>query len=465
MRNCRVRARTPCARQPPVLGAVRGWIDEWRPAAVTLGEPIYPLFVLFGLNAVDELDRSGFAVLLPDIRDHFGLEDSAALAIVAAGVVAGLVMSIPLAFYADRRNRVHIATVGAVVWGVFSLGTAFAVSVGMLVAVRMGASMGRSVVEPTHNSLLADWYSPAARPKVYSVHRQANSVGQILGPVLAGVIAYWFGWRAPFVVFAIPTLVFVLFALRLREPVRGYQDRIAAGADHETASRADSHESVRSSMRVLGRVRTIWRIWFSMPFLSVSLFAVPILLSLIYEDVFGLNSAQRGLVAAAVEPLQIVGVFMAMPFVARKTMEQPGFLLSFVATVGVIDGVLLVILAYAPHVAIAFGCHALLAASIGTLAPAFFALLAIVSPPRVRSATFSSIAVFAIPGVAIVLPLIGRVSDALGIQASMVTLVPLLVTAGFILRSAGSFVAEDIAAVQAEALARVTAAPAAGDSV
>ena len=65
---------------------------------------------------------------------------------------------------------------------------------------------------------------------------------------------------------------------------------------------------------------------------------------------------------------------------------------------------------------------------------------------------------FAIPGIAVVLPLIGKVSDALGIQASMLTLVPLLMAAGFILQSAGPFVAEDMAAVQAESLARVTAA-------
>lgn len=439
-----------------MLGAVRRWIDEWRPGAVTLGEPAFPLFVLFGLNAVDELDRAGFSVLLPDIRDHFGLDDSTALAIVAAGVVAGLVMSIPLSFYADRRNRVRIATIGAAVWATFSIGTAVAISVSMLVAVRMGASMGRSVVEPTHNSLLADWYSPLARIKVFSVHRQANSVGQILGPLLAGVIAYFLGWRAPFVIFAIPTAIFVLLALRLREPVRGYHERIAAGGDHDTALLEDTHETVRSSMRVLGQVRTIRRIWFAVPFLGVALFAVPNLLSLVYEDVFGLNSAERGLVAAAVEPLQIVGVFWSMPIVARKTMAQPGFLLSFVATVGVIDGCLLVVLAYAPHVSIAFACHALLAASIGTLAPAFFALLSIVSPPRVRSATFSSIAVFAIPGIAIFLPLIGFISDTLGIQASMITLVPVALSAAFILRSANRFVVDDIAAVHAEALARVT---------
>ena len=438
-------------------GRIRRWIDEWRPGAVTLGEPIYPLFVLFGLNAVDELDRTAFAVLLPDIRDHFGLEDSSALAIVAAGVVAGLLMSIPLSFYADRRNRVRIATFGAATWAIFSLGTALVVNVVMLVAVRMGTSVGRSVVEPTHNSLLADWYSPASRVKVFSVHRQANSVGQILGPLVAGVVAYYLGWRAPFILFVIPTALFFFLALRLREPARGYHERIAAGADHDTALLADTPETVWSSLKVLGQVRTIRRIWCAIPFIGVVIFAVVNLLSLIYEDVFGLNSAQRGLVAAGVEPLQIAGVFISMPIVARKTMEQPGFLLRFVAAVGVLDGILLVGIAYAPNVAIAIGCHALLAGSIGTLIPAFFALLSIVAPPRVRSATFSSVAMFAIPGIIVVLPLIGVISDAFGIQASMLPLVPLTLTAGFILRSAKDFVAEDIASVHAEALARVTA--------
>ena len=52
--------------------------DAAGPAAV------FPLVVLFGLNAVDELDRTAFGIILPEIRDHFDLDLSAALAIVAA---------------------------------------------------------------------------------------------------------------------------------------------------------------------------------------------------------------------------------------------------------------------------------------------------------------------------------------------------------------------------------------------
>jgi branched-chain amino acid transport system ATP-binding protein len=399
-----------------------------------MGAPAFPLFVLFGLNAVDELDRAAFSVLLPDIRDHFSLSDSGALALVSLTTVAVILIEVPLSFYCDRRNRVRIATVGAAIWAMFSVGTGLAVSVAMLVAMRVGAGGGRAVVTPTHSSLLSDWYKPAARVKVFSAHRQANSVGQILGPLVAGLLAAWFGFRVPFIVFAVPTIVFVLLALKLREPPRG---QFEGGAP-------DGHETVWSTMKVLHKVRTIRRLWWAVPFLGIALFGIPNLLSLVYEEVFGLDSAARGVIAAGVEPLQIAGVFFAMPRVANIAMRDPGFLLRFVSIIGVVDGLLLVVLAFAPHVAVAVVIHALLAGSIGTLAPAFFALLSLVSPPRVRSAAFSTISVFAIPGIALFLPLIGFVSDEFGIQASMLVMVPVSAAAGFIMSSGAKFVADDI---------------------
>jgi branched-chain amino acid transport system ATP-binding protein len=431
--------------------------EEWRPSAVTLGQPAFPLAVLFGLNAVDELDRTAFAVLLPDIRDHFGLSDASALSLVAVTTVAVLLLEVPLSFYCDRANRVRIATIGASMWAVFSVGTGLAVSVALLVVARIGAGAGRAVVTPTHSSLLSDWYEPRSRVKVFAVHRLANSVGQIVGPVVAGVVAYYLGWRWPFFLFAIPTAVFVLLALRLREPVRGAHERRAAGADDAAAEIEEAHETVWSTMRVLGRVPTFRRIWMAVPFLAIALFGVPNLLSLLYEDVFGLNAAARGAIAAGVEPLQIVGVVVALPYVARVAATRARFLLRFVAVVGVVDAALLVGLAYSPNVATAVAMHALLAATIGTVAPAFFAMLSLVAPPRVRAAAFSTMSVFAIPGIAIFLPLIGTVSDALGIQASMVVMVPVSLAAGFILASAGRTIEADIDAVRAESLARVAA--------
>jgi len=436
--------------------------DEWRPSAVTLGRSAFPLGVLFGLNAVDELDRTAFAVLLPDIRDHFGLSNGAALSLVAVTTIAVILVEVPLSFVCDRSNRVRIAAAGAAVWGLFSIGTGLAPTVVALVVARIGAGVGRAVVNPTHSSLLSDWYEPAARVKVFAVHRLANSVGQIVGPASAGIIAYYLGWRSPFLLFALPTFVFVLLTLRLREPVRGEHERRAAGADDVAAAVEQAPESPWATMRLLSRLPTFRRVWLSVPFLGVALFGVPNLLSLVYEDVFGLDAAQRGLITAGVEPLQIIGVVASLPIVARIAESRPEFLLRFVAVVGVVDGALLVVLAYAPNVATAVAVHALLAGSIGTLAPAFFSMLSLIAPPHVRSAAFSTLSVFAVPGIALFLPFIGALSDSVGVQASMLTMVPVSLAAGGILSTAGRTIVDDIARVRADALAAVAAlAPAA----
>src|SRR5436190_6634827 len=224
------------------MSRIRRFLDEWRPTAVTMGAPTFPLLVLFGLNAVDELDRTAFSVLLPDIRDHFGLTNAGILGIVSITSIAILLVEIPLSFYCDRHNRVRIATVGAAMWALFSVGTGLSIAVPMLIMIRLGAGTGRGIVTPTHNGLLSDWYPPETRLKVFSFHRLANSVGQIIGPLLAGVLALWLGWRAPFFLFAIPTAILVLFAMRLKEPVRGRQERLAAGATEEQADAVDTHE-------------------------------------------------------------------------------------------------------------------------------------------------------------------------------------------------------------------------------
>ncbi len=306
--------------------------------------------------------------------------------------------------------------------------------------------VGALVVTPTHNGLLSDYYKPEARVKVFSFHRQANSVGLILGPAIGGVLGQTLGWRAPFFLFAIPTLIFVLLALRLEEPPRGYHERVAAGLDPDAEFVAESHETVRSTMKVLYQVRTMRRIWMAMPFLAIALLGIGSLLALVYEDVFELNAAQRGLIAAGVEPLQIIGIFVAIPRVSKIAMTDPGFLLRFVAAVGVFIGAMLVVLAYAPHVAFAIGAHALIAGCIGTLAPAFFAMISIVSPARVRSASFSTVSLFGIPGIAILLPVIGSISDNWGVQKAMIAMIPVTMAAGFILQSAAKFVRDDMAA-------------------
>src|SRR5436190_10029102 len=88
-------------------------------ADMAKGQPLYPLLVLFGLLAVEQLDQNAFAVLAPDIRESFGLSLSGLGALVALTSIASLLIEVPLAFYSDRLYRSRLALIGAAIWGVF----------------------------------------------------------------------------------------------------------------------------------------------------------------------------------------------------------------------------------------------------------------------------------------------------------------------------------------------------------
>ena len=63
---------------------------------MTGGAAFYPLAILFGLNILDELDRNAFNVLLPEIRDYFGLDNTGILSVVALAGAAALLLTVPV---------------------------------------------------------------------------------------------------------------------------------------------------------------------------------------------------------------------------------------------------------------------------------------------------------------------------------------------------------------------------------
>ncbi|NDB04564.1 MAG: MFS transporter [Acidimicrobiia bacterium] len=152
------------------------------------GEAVYPLMILFALNAVDELDRAAFGVLLPEIRDHFDLDLSTTLGLVGLVAVAALALQVPIAQWADRSKRVPLVVGGAIVWGVFSGLTGMATGLIIFGIARSGSALGKAVIDPTHNSLISDYYPIESRSNVFSVHRAANAVGAFVGPISAGLV-------------------------------------------------------------------------------------------------------------------------------------------------------------------------------------------------------------------------------------------------------------------------------------
>ena len=116
------------------------------------GLPAYPLLVLFGLNAVDELDRAAFGILLPEIREAFDLDLTGVLTLVTVTGVVGLLLQVPIGLMVDRTRRIPVALGGAVVWGVASLATGLAPTIVVLGICRTTSGLGKAIIDPTSSN-------------------------------------------------------------------------------------------------------------------------------------------------------------------------------------------------------------------------------------------------------------------------------------------------------------------------
>ena len=83
----------------------------------------------------------------------------------------------------------RIAWIGAAAWGVFSFLTGLATTVVMLAIVRSGSGIGKAVVDPTHNSLIADYYAIDVRPRRVLVPPRRQRGGQLRRAADGGLLA------------------------------------------------------------------------------------------------------------------------------------------------------------------------------------------------------------------------------------------------------------------------------------
>ena len=421
-------------------GPPRGRFDIRR---ITGSEPALPLLVLFGLNAVDELDRTAFSVLAPDIRDAFGLSNQGILSIITAFSLVVLLLGLPIAHQADRRNRLGMARTGAVAWAGFSLITGLAPVVAVLLIARIGSGLGKAVNDPTHNSLLADWYPPDTRARVYYLHKLANTLGQIIGPVTAGVLATWFTWRTPFVVFALPTVVLIIVSLRLREPSRGVWDRRMAGTDASLDDVAEEPLPFKEAWKVLWGIRSLRRVFYALPFLSASLIGLAALLSLFWEEVYGLDAAERGLLESSSEVFQIAGIAAGAVIVQRALSADPSRVMRLLSIAGIAAGGAIGVMALSPVFIGSVVARVVFAILAVSLIPGIYAVGSLVLPARCRALGFSAAGIFGLPGI-LFLPVAGGIGDTYGLRTGMVVLIPVYIIGALVLASAGRFVNDEI---------------------
>ncbi|HEY6428450.1 MAG TPA: MFS transporter [Acidimicrobiales bacterium] len=424
------------------------------------GVTLFPLGILFGIELLDQATQSAFNILTPNVRDAFHLTNAGILLIVAIAGAAALACTVPIAFLADRYNRVRIALIGAIVGAAFSIALGASQTIVWAALTLAGVSMGQAVIFPTHNSLLADYYPVPARPRIYSAHRSGISLGAIAGVLIGAGLSSVFSWRAPFFVFAVPIVIVVLIGLRLREPARGRHEQLQLSEQmvgSELGEPAPLADAPPDSVEVpvepppsLGEAwRTVWkigalrRIFVALPFLAASIAGFTSLSSLQYQETFHLDAVHRAYLIAPIQVFDLLGLAIGAVIATRLAARDIGLVFRMLAVASVIAAGFSVLFALAPNVPIAFIGNAGIDMSLAVVGPGVLAALSLAIPSRTRSVGFSIGALFVLPGL-LVLPVIGSIGDAIGFRYGMLMLVPVFVVGGLIVSTAGSLVRRDV---------------------
>jgi predicted MFS family arabinose efflux permease len=180
------------------------------------------LWMLALAYACNFMDRSVVGTLAQAIKVDLLLNDSQlgllqgfAFVVLYAG--AGL----PMAWLAERRDRINIISICLVVWSGMTMVCGLAQNFPQLLLARVGVGIGEAGCNPCSHSMIADAFAPGDRSRALSIYQLGATVGTMIGAMSAGLIAQHFGWRVAFVTVGVPgILIAIAMKLTMKDPGR-----------------------------------------------------------------------------------------------------------------------------------------------------------------------------------------------------------------------------------------------------
>ena len=190
-------------------------------------------------------------------------------------------------------------------------------------------------------------------------------------------------------------------------------------------------------------IRSLRRVFYALPFLSASLIGLAALLSLFWEEVYGLSPAERGVLESTSEVFQLFGIAAGAVVVQRALSKDPSHVVKLLAGAGFVAGAAIAAMALSPVFIGSVVARIAFAVLAVALIPGIYAVGSLVLPARCRALGFSAAGIFALPGI-VFLPVAGGIGDAYGLRAGMLVLIPVYLLGSVVLATSGIFVNDDI---------------------
>jgi predicted MFS family arabinose efflux permease len=263
---------------------------------------VYSLGLLILLNLSNYLDRTIVGILQQPMKMELRLEDW------QLGVISGPAFAlfyslsgVPIARLADRINRVRLLAIALAIWSSMTALCGAAANFMHLVLARIGVGAAEGACTPCSHALVSDIFPPRQRGFAMSLLTTSIPIAQLLAPIIGGVVAMNWGWRAAFVVVGLPGVILAAVILfTMKEP------REQPGSTH-----VKSNSSFLADMKLLLANRAFVWLFIASAFMGQSITSTNIFTASYFIRQYDLSLAQVGTIVGVGSGIAgLVGTFL-----------------------------------------------------------------------------------------------------------------------------------------------------------
>ncbi|WAH56138.1 MFS transporter [Pseudomonas silvicola] len=190
------------------------------PTRITQSKATFATYLLLLINCLSPMAAIVVAPSLPQMQAHFAAVPNVEFLIPVALTVPGLLVALlspVVGILADRHGRKRLLVASIVGYGIFGLMPMFLDSLYAIIVSRVALGCVESVVVTVSTLLIGDYYSGAQRQKYLALQTTFASASAIVFFMVGGALGE-IGWRAPYVVYAVPLLLALVSKALLWEP-------------------------------------------------------------------------------------------------------------------------------------------------------------------------------------------------------------------------------------------------------
>ena len=413
-----------------------------------------PAIIFMLIGAVAAFDARVFGAAGPEILQDL---DILLGPVIQASSIIGffLILGVlALGWLADRVRRVPIIAIGTIVQGLGSLLSTRATGLVNYVVPRAVDSVGDAARDVPSSAMLADYYPPDSRGKVYALFGVVGRASAVATPLVVAFMVEKWGWRLPYLISA-PLLIAlgIMAFFALKEPTRGYMERKAQGLPEEEALQAEEPPSFGESWRTVWSIRTLRRLFISnIPGNAADLFYGLVIAFFLFE-VYGLDVTERAWVGAAVALATLPFGFLAGGLIDVLLRRRPQRVLVLTALSSLVAAFFIAGMSLKPPLWLLIVAFLGFGASGALLGPARSVLIVQILPAHIRTIGTAIFTLANIPAQVIRFFLLTYLISRYGTVGGLYGAAPLLLISSLIELSAAGFFERDVRAAIASQVA------------